>query len=514
MPFVNNKKYACESCIKGHRSSNCHHTDRPLFEVKKKGRPVSQCTNCRELRKTRKLHSKCNCTSADNAQEERTLLAPASSRGKPRYMPIAPALPNGLKDVMQGSWPAGSLSADSRQRVDALLNPCCCGDVRGCRCNVSQSSTSATPASTSSTVFLARASSPSSGLNALAAAAAALSRQISKSPSHQLPSISTCQSPTSHQSPTSPTQQSMEPSKHASSRPPSPKHKRAKVAQPGSCCAHKRASKDHSTSPGPTLPPLLLDGRSPLDAPSPSPFEGSSLLAPSTATPYPFPDLPQFTLPHFTTLTSLAGSGCTCGVDCTCPGCSEHRGAEHVTHTHADCKEGNCIHCVDGDMAGRAGALENDAFGFGGSSMFGRDGPLGFGSNDSAGLFGNAAATNDALAKFFAQAALLPLPPNRSGQRVELPKLECCGGNCGCPDGRCGCGQTCDGCEEHALLGQGHEKAHVDGKEKGPGNDQEEVRGPAREPTEQAEKELTPSTLAADVAPPSPRSCCAGKNAL
>ncbi|KAL1672991.1 hypothetical protein EV122DRAFT_271082, partial [Schizophyllum commune] len=425
MPFVNNKKYACESCIKGHRSSNCHHTDRPLFEVKKKGRPVSQCTNCRELRKTRKLHSKCNCTPADNAQEERTLLAPASSRGKPRYMPIAPALPNGLKDVMQGSWAAGSLAADSRQRVDALLNPCCCGDVRGCRCNIAQASTSATTTSTSATVFLARAGSPSSGLNALAAAAAALSRQIPKSPLHQ-------------------------------------------------------------------------------DGPSPSPFEGSSLLAPSTASTSPFPDLPQFTLPHFTTLTSLAGSGCTCGVDCTCPGCSEHRGAEHVTHTHADCKEGNCIHCVDGDMAGRADALENDAFGFGGSSMFRRDGPLGFGSNDSAGLFGNAAATNDALAKFFAQAALLPLPPNRSGQRVELPKLECCGGNCGCPDGRCGCGQTCDGCEEHALLGHGHEKAHVDGKEKRPGNDQGEVRGSAKEPTEQAEKELTPSTLAADVAPPSP----------
>ncbi|KAH9917374.1 copper fist DNA binding domain-containing protein, partial [Epithele typhae] len=59
--LVNDKKFACESCIKGHRSSGCQHTERPLFEVKKKGRPVSQCTNCRELRKTKRMHNKCNC---------------------------------------------------------------------------------------------------------------------------------------------------------------------------------------------------------------------------------------------------------------------------------------------------------------------------------------------------------------------------------------------------------------------------------------------------------------------
>ena len=63
------------------------------------------------------------------------------------------------------------------------------------------------------------------------------------------------------------------------------------------------------------------------------------------------------------------------------------------------------MNCVDGDRAGRADALENDAFGFGGSSMFGSDTILG--GNGTSGLFGNAAATNDALAKFFAQAALL-----------------------------------------------------------------------------------------------------------
>lgn len=50
-----------ESCIKGHRSSSCHHTDRPLFEIKKKGRPTSQCERCREARQNRQLHAKCTC---------------------------------------------------------------------------------------------------------------------------------------------------------------------------------------------------------------------------------------------------------------------------------------------------------------------------------------------------------------------------------------------------------------------------------------------------------------------
>ncbi|KIM38809.1 hypothetical protein M413DRAFT_237712 [Hebeloma cylindrosporum] len=61
--IISSKKYACETCIKGHRSSACKHTDRPLFEIKKKGRPVTQCEHCRELRKTKQVHVKCICES-------------------------------------------------------------------------------------------------------------------------------------------------------------------------------------------------------------------------------------------------------------------------------------------------------------------------------------------------------------------------------------------------------------------------------------------------------------------
>lgn len=62
MVLINDKKYACATCIKGHRVSGCTHTDRPLFEVKKKGRPATQCQFCREKRKggasTGSVHNK------------------------------------------------------------------------------------------------------------------------------------------------------------------------------------------------------------------------------------------------------------------------------------------------------------------------------------------------------------------------------------------------------------------------------------------------------------------------
>ncbi|KAJ8652206.1 hypothetical protein O0I10_012167 [Lichtheimia ornata] len=56
------RKYACKTCIKGHRSTRCQHTDRELVEIKRKGRPISQCESCRQLRKTKQLHIKCICT--------------------------------------------------------------------------------------------------------------------------------------------------------------------------------------------------------------------------------------------------------------------------------------------------------------------------------------------------------------------------------------------------------------------------------------------------------------------
>ncbi|KAL4955296.1 hypothetical protein BDW69DRAFT_121780 [Aspergillus filifer] len=59
--LIDGEKWACEACVRGHRVSSCHHSDRPLTHINKKGRPVSQCTHCRGLRKSRTTHTKCEC---------------------------------------------------------------------------------------------------------------------------------------------------------------------------------------------------------------------------------------------------------------------------------------------------------------------------------------------------------------------------------------------------------------------------------------------------------------------
>ncbi|CAG8626433.1 8019_t:CDS:2, partial [Scutellospora calospora] len=53
--------YLLQTIYTSHRSSSCNHQDRQLIEIKRKGRPITQCDHCRELRKTHKIHVKCNC---------------------------------------------------------------------------------------------------------------------------------------------------------------------------------------------------------------------------------------------------------------------------------------------------------------------------------------------------------------------------------------------------------------------------------------------------------------------
>ncbi|KAI9276035.1 copper fist DNA binding domain-containing protein [Sporodiniella umbellata] len=59
--LINGIKFACSTCVKGHRSSTCRHSERPLIEIRKKGRPISQCDHCRDLRKRKQIHAKCTC---------------------------------------------------------------------------------------------------------------------------------------------------------------------------------------------------------------------------------------------------------------------------------------------------------------------------------------------------------------------------------------------------------------------------------------------------------------------
>lgn len=61
MILKDNKKYACETCIRGHRASSCQHTNRPLVEVRKKGRPVTSCRHCQTLRTSLNIHPSTVC---------------------------------------------------------------------------------------------------------------------------------------------------------------------------------------------------------------------------------------------------------------------------------------------------------------------------------------------------------------------------------------------------------------------------------------------------------------------
>lgn len=213
------------------------------------------------------------------------------------------------------------------------------------------------------------------------------------------------------------------PSKRTSARPSSPSS--SDNSAPNKRTKHVKAV---SLAPGPDLAPIFLDTLS-------SSSEGPSRL-------------PTFeTLPPMSTVKSLAGSGCTCGFQCACPGCVEHRGREHTSPARKDCADG-CGTCVD-YTSGIA---------------------LPIASSDT-----SSSSTSDILDRFFARAAALPVPPtnrkigvgtaldpmdvtvypemvlNDSNRAVAfglvtIPKLECCGGVCGCPEGTCGCGKACNGC--------------------------------------------------------------------
>ncbi|KAH8101551.1 hypothetical protein BXZ70DRAFT_101577 [Cristinia sonorae] len=402
-------KFACESCIKGHRSSSCTHTERPLFEVKKKGRPVSQCEKCRELRKTKRVHSKCDCSLNKDAEPAMRQLSVKSKR----FIPILPALPNGIRDALPQQ--TAQVQVNPRSAVNSLLNPCHCKDVWSCKCNKSGSS--------SSGVALAPRPGSTSGLAALADAAALCCSGARMDVDATAPPIA-------------PDSDFAQPITAESSS--SQKH-------PRDCCqpspkTRPKKPRRHSPKPadkqlrGPELAPLIS-----LSLPSDTPSGPPPL----------FPDIPPLS-----SVASIAGSGCCCGFRCTCPGCVEHRGAEHAAKDHSDCPD-QCGTCIDYD-----GGVELPDLGA------------------RSGAEVKTAGTSFIDAFFARAAATIPQPPSQraagtaldptnvtvyptslfSGEGktmeergpafglVRLPKLECCNGRCGCPEGSCGCGTSCDGC--------------------------------------------------------------------
>ncbi len=309
-----------------------------------------------------------------------------------------------------------SISHPFHRPVTSLLNPCHCKDVWSCTCRDNRAPLD---------------DDPSSGLDALAQAVALRCDQdeyVSPHAHGEFSNIGGSSSQLPHD---------------GTSRPQ------------GSCCgsrprANLTQSKRQRQSPSPIPPRKQLRGPDlpPIHQPS---LETELPLLPS---PPQFPEIPP--LSH---VTSIAGSGCSCGFTCTCPGCIEHRGVEHASKGFRDCADG-CGTCVDESL--RELPHVADA-----------------GSSPSAG------SSSSFIDAFFARAASLPLPPaqrmqginldptnitvyptnlfnSESGNLeirgaafglVKLPKLQCCSGKCGCAGGTCGCGTGCRGCcEENQTV--------------------------------------------------------------
>lgn len=312
-----------------------------------------------------------------------------------RFMPTVPTLPNGISDALStfpAERPANAKQTGTiyiwelactvpyRSSVDSLLNPCRCKNVWQCRC---RNTDGGSPASTPG--------SSSNGLAALAEAAALFYDEISSISAQQSSGSAT-----------------------VSSR---------------LCC-----TKDtHPTDINPAISSARFD-LPPVRIHFPIPTSSSSSKI-----------IPEFpVIPPFSAVSSIAGSGCTCGLRCACPDCTEHRGPVHASK---DCADG-CHHCVD------------------------------YSSGVELPTPGQGPSRNSMIDLFFTRAAALPSPPTNRKTGIELdptditiypmdlfakplmedeergaafglvtvPKLECCGGRCSCPRDSCGCGQSCDGC--------------------------------------------------------------------
>ncbi|CCK70605.1 Cup2p KNAG_0E03480 [Huiozyma naganishii CBS 8797] len=77
MIIIDKKKYACQFCIRGHRAASCNHSDRPLTEVRKKGRPSTACSHCKEMREAKNINPSGACL-CHEASKSGTDLSPDS----------------------------------------------------------------------------------------------------------------------------------------------------------------------------------------------------------------------------------------------------------------------------------------------------------------------------------------------------------------------------------------------------------------------------------------------------
>ncbi|KAF1997369.1 hypothetical protein P154DRAFT_441394 [Amniculicola lignicola CBS 123094] len=114
MPVIDGEKWACSSCIKGHRVSGCLHSDRELFHINPKGRPVKQCEHCRGARKSKSHHAKCDCGDKKDKHKD--------------------------KGDAKGENHASASAEDFSNHAAASETGCCCHSGSKCICGVKKES--------------------------------------------------------------------------------------------------------------------------------------------------------------------------------------------------------------------------------------------------------------------------------------------------------------------------------------------------------------------------------------
>ncbi|KAK3832136.1 MAG: hypothetical protein JOS17DRAFT_790219 [Linnemannia elongata] len=127
MVFVNGQKFACATCIKGHRSTTCNHGERPLHEIKKKGRPSTQCPHCKELRKAKQVSVRCICGREEGAAAVANGLKRAKSLSHDGRLTIPAAI--GGEELLRSVSTQGQSPQDSSSDAQSST-----GDGRVCTC--------------------------------------------------------------------------------------------------------------------------------------------------------------------------------------------------------------------------------------------------------------------------------------------------------------------------------------------------------------------------------------------
>ncbi|KZT01608.1 uncharacterized protein LAESUDRAFT_717391 [Laetiporus sulphureus 93-53] len=431
MVFVGDKKYACETCIKGHRSSTCKHTDRPLYEIKKKGRPVTQCEHCRELRKTKQVHVKSSVK-----------------------VPASAAFPSGLPEALEASVALQAINdaSDSEYSGNASPAPCKCDESGVCNCwttrvqrprhkESARDRRGSTASRVSSTHAEEQQITQPAGL-VVNAHAGDYRPVLPRPPSQRQPS------------PTGTVHDSSSISVHRHH----PHHGQSFFSPYGRAYDYVHGSEHGAT---PDVPMEFQDSSSSSSTQTPGASQ-SEADPPVAQNWYSMLDFPP---PNPPPISSVL---CGCGPSCACPGCLEHRGP-NVDPTASCTDPSTCMSCLDCAMLSLPVSLPpgSPSAAYSAPQMSNIDEwlrqmssmvtpptsqplspfppvtPPGSGQVDAQ----SQAASHADMHFDPSMLQTYALWNNLGDARpVQAAPEECCGGRCKCPTGLCACAADCCGC--------------------------------------------------------------------